>query len=230
MNIILIGPPGCGKGTQAERICEKYGLTYISTGNIIREEIAAGSQIGMRAKALIDSGHFLDDQTVLELVRSTLSKTKSKGVLFDGFPRTLVQASALDHLVNVDVVLDIQVSESEVVRRISSRWMVEINHEQHTFKSKTEADEFVSKNGGPSKAHAFQRDDDKESVVRERLTVYHKQTEPLINYYGKKHKLYIVNGEKTIDGVWYDIKNILDRVEGRSILTMRRPLFLSFKK
>lgn len=228
MHIILIGPPGCGKGTQAERICEKYGLSYISTGNIIRQEIEAKSTIGMRAKALIESGHFLDDQTVLELVRTTLAKTQTKGVLFDGFPRTLVQATALEHLIPIDCVLDIQVSETEVIRRISSRWMVEWNHEQHTFANKKEADEFVKKHGG--QGHEFQRDDDKKAVVGERLKVYHKQTEPLINFYGRAHKLYIVNGEKTIDGVWYDIQNILDRVEIKEIMNSRRPLFLSFKK
>jgi adenylate kinase len=206
MNIILIGPPGCGKGTQAEHICDKYGLTYISTGNIIREEIAARTQIGMRAKALIDSGHFLDDQTVLDMVRSALSKIKN-GVLFDGFPRTLNQAFALEHLIPIHAVLDIEVSEKEVVRRISSRWMVEHNHEQHTFTSKDDADSYVAKNGG----HAFQRDDDKESVVVERLKVYHKQTEPLIAFYGKKHKIYTINGEKSINNVWKDIQNVLNK-------------------
>jgi len=221
MNVILIGPPGSGKGTQAERICEKYGLTYISTGNIIREEIAARSQIGMRAKALIDSGHFLDDQTVLELVRGALLRVKG-GVLFDGFPRTLNQAFALDHLLRIDVVLDIQVSEEAVVKRISSRWMVELNHEQHTFTDKTHADEFVAKNGGK----VFQRDDDKESIVRERLKVYHSQTEPLINFYGKQHKMYIVNGEKNIEGVWRDAQSILDRARIRVIRQMH-PLFLT---
>ncbi len=223
MNIILIGPPGCGKGTQAERACEKYGLTYVSTGNIIREEIEARSQIGMRAKALIDSGHFLDDQTVLELVRNALLRVKG-GILFDGFPRTLSQAFALDHILPIDVVLDFQVSEDVVVKRISSRWMVEWSHEQHTFPSRAEADAFVSKHGGL--CHEFQRDDDKESIVRERLRVYHSQTEPLINFYGRLNKIYVVNGEKSIDGVWQDVQSILDRARIRAIRKMH-PLFLT---
>ncbi|HLP79964.1 MAG TPA: nucleoside monophosphate kinase [Acidobacteriota bacterium] len=206
VNLVLIGPPGCGKGTQAERICEKFGLTYVSTGNLIREEIQANSAIGIKAKELSAQGHFLDDATVLSLVQKKLQSSHN-GVLFDGFPRTLTQAHAIESLIPIHAVLDIQVSEEEVIKRISSRFMVELNHEQHTFTSKSEAETYVKKNGG----HVFQREDDKPNVVKERLKVYHTMTEPLISFYGKKHLLYIVNGEKSIENVWADIQKVINK-------------------
>lgn len=205
MNLILIGPPGCGKGTQAERIVDKYNFTYISTGNLIREEIAEGTELGKRVHDTIEQGKLVEDHTIIELVKKTIQGKNA--ILFDGFPRTLDQAHAIDKLRPVDCVIDIQVSDDEVINRIGRRWMVERNHEQHTFMSEADAKADAVKNGG----EAFQREDDKPDVIKQRLKTYHSQTEPIIEYYGKKHKLFIVNGEKSPDNVWKDIQSIIDK-------------------
>ncbi len=209
MNIILIGPPGCGKGTQADEICRRYKLKYHSTGNLIREEIAKKSTLGTYAKSVIERGELLDDETILRFVKKDLdgiSKKKVRGILFDGFPRKISQAVALEQFSPADIVLDIQVSDTEVIRRISHRWMVEKEHSQFTFVSKHDAEEFVKIHGG----HMFHRKDDTPAVIKNRLQVYHTQTQPIIDFYGKKHKLFIINGEKSISQVTTDIFKILD--------------------
>jgi adenylate kinase len=162
----------------------------------------------------MESGKFVDDQTILGMVVEALKQLsvkggKYKGVLFDGFPRTIAQATALQAITHVDAVLDIQVGDAEVIRRISSRWMVDNHGEQHTFSDKAAADAYVVKNGGK----AFQRHDDTPSVVQDRLKVYHELTEPLLHYYGNKQQLFIINGEKAINRVWKDVKLVLERVK-----------------
>jgi adenylate kinase len=205
--LVLIGPPGCGKGTQAERVCDAYHFEYISTGNLIREEVSHKTALGKRVQAILDEGHFVDDPTIIELVSEHIKKIPD-ALLFDGFPRTLTQAHALDMLTPVTVAIHIEVNDEEVVKRISSRWMVELNNQQHTFLNKTMAEEYVKKNGG----QLFQRHDDKPEVVTERLEVYHNLTEPIIEYYGGLHKLYTINGEKSPDAVYRDIQKIVEKV------------------
>lgn len=207
ITVVLIGPPGCGKGTQAEKICDEFHLHYISTGNLIREEVSHKTTLGKRVQKILDEGHFVDDPTIIELVSEHIKKMPYN-LLFDGFPRTLTQANAIEMLTPVTVAINIEVSDEEVIRRISSRWMVELNNEQHTFMNKTLAEEYVKKNGG----QIFQRHDDKPEVIKERLEVYHKLTEPIISFYGTKHKLYTVNGEKSIQEVFRNIERILMKV------------------
>jgi adenylate kinase len=206
MNIVLLGPPGCGKGTQAEFLMNRYKLKHVAPGDFIREEIHKQSEIGKHVQAVVASGHMIDERIVLELVKSHVPEQSH--LLFDGVPRTLSQAHLLEAYYPVDIVLDIQVSEAEVVKRISSRWAVEVNGEQHTFSGKVAAENFATQTGG----RLFQRDDDKPETVRERLAVYHKETEPLISYYGERHKLFIINGEKAVSVVSEDIARILDKL------------------
>lgn len=206
MNVILIGPPGCGKGTQAQEICHKYNLFYVSTGNLIREEIEKKTSLGLFVKNKIQRGELVDDDTVISLVKKKIQSTK-KGILFDGFPRTLAQAKELESFCTIDYVIDIQVSDEQVISRISHRYMVEKDHSQFTFTSKAQAQKFVDTHGG----HIFHRKDDTPKVISQRLEIYHTQTQPLIEYYGKKHLLFIVNGEKAIPQVTKDIFQILHR-------------------
>lgn len=206
MNIILLGPPGCGKGTQAQNIVSRYDLTHISPGDFIREEIHKGSQIGKQIKETVSSGHMIDEKVVISLIQKHV--TAKNYLLFDGIPRTLHQAKLLEELYEIDMVIDLQVSDAEVIRRISSRWAVEKNGEQFTFMDKESAENYADEFGG----ELFQRADDKPQVVQERLRVYHKETEPLIEHYGLKHKLYIVNGSKSVDNVWADIAKLLDKL------------------
>ena len=216
MNVILVGPPGCGKGTQAQKICELYNLAYLSTGNLLREAIAAKTPLGLKAKGIIDAGKLVDDQTILGIVGQFISQTK-KGILFDGFPRTLVQAAEIDKLLPIDVVVDIEVRDDVVVQRISSRWMVTTTTEQRTFMNKADAQVFADANNGKM----FQRDDDRAEVVRKRLVTYHDQTAPVITHYTASKKLHIVNGEQTIDAVRADIKKVLDEFSGAKVAKIK---------
>jgi len=205
MRIILVGPPGCGKGTQAGHIVNYFDIEHVSTGNMIRQEIAENTELGKHAKNIIDKGHFLSDDIIMGIVHNKLVSLKSKGALFDGFPRTIPQAESFDEMGGVDIVFEIAVSDEEVIKRISQRFMVELNHSQYTFKNKAEAEKFVSIRGGK----LFHRKDDTPKIIQERLSIYHTQTKPLVDYYGKQHKLYIINGEKSINLVWKDIRTIL---------------------
>ena len=206
MNIILLGPPGCGKGTQAANIETQYAVTHISPGDFIREEIHKKSEIGLQIQETVNSGHMISEDVLISLIKKHVSKKDY--LLFDGIPRTLHQAKLLEEQYHVDIVLDLQVPDGDVIKRISSRWAVEVDGAQHTFPDKQSAEAYVDEFGGD----LFQRADDKPQVVQERLHVYHKETEPLIDFYGRQHKLYIINGSKSIDNVWSDIAKILDKL------------------
>lgn len=203
MNIILLGPPGSGKGTQAQNIVTQYALKHISPGDFIREEIHKQSDIGKQIQETVNSGHMIGEDILISLVQKHVSKKDY--LLFDGIPRTLHQAKLLEEHYHIDIVIDLQVHDADVIKRISSRWAVEKDGKQLTFTDKTSAEGYVAEFGGD----LFQRADDKPQVVQERLRVYHKETEPLIEFYGKQHKLYIVNGGKSIDNVWRDIDKLL---------------------
>ena len=206
MNIILLGPPGCGKGTQAEHICHTFHLTYVSTGNMIREEITRQTSLGKHLKNIIDRGDLVSDEIVFELIQQKCHNAK-RGFLFDGFPRTLKQAKLLDAYLEIDCVIELHVSDEEVIKRISQRFMVEKNHSQYTFQNKLDALKFVRIHGG----NLFHRQDDTPEVITKRLAVYHAQTQPLISYYGKQHKIFLINGEKSINQVSEDVEKLLHR-------------------
>jgi adenylate kinase len=185
MRVILLGPPGAGKGTLANAICEKFGIPQISTGDMLRAEIKAGTPLGKQAKKVIDAGQLVSDDIITSLVRERLKQPDSRrGYLFDGFPRTIPQAEAINHEgVAIDHVLEIDVPDEEIIMRMSGRrvhpgsgrvYHVKFNPPQVEGRDDVTGEPLV------------QREDDHEDTVRERLEVYRAQTRPLIDYYRRR--------------------------------------------
>jgi adenylate kinase len=182
MRIILLGGPGAGKGTQAGYITEKYGIPQISTGDMLRAAVKAGTPLGLEAKKVMDSGGLVSDEIILGLVVERIAQPDcEKGFLFDGFPRTEVQAEALKaKSIPVDAVVEIDVDDGEIIRRMSGRRVhLASGRTYHIQFNPPKVEGKDDQTGEP----LIQRDDDKEETVRKRLTVYHDQTEPLIEYY-----------------------------------------------
>ncbi|MGN0463204.1 MAG: adenylate kinase [Acutalibacteraceae bacterium] len=194
MNLILLGAPGAGKGTQAEFICEKLSVPAISTGNIIRAALKNGTEMGLKAKSFIEAGHLVPDDVVIGIIKERLSEDDCKnGFILDGFPRTIPQAQALDEMgIRIDKVIDIEVSDDEIVERMSGRRVCSKCGSTYHVVHRMPAKEGVCDNCGGELA---QRKDDHPDTVVERLRVYHEQTEPLKDYYEKKGILRIVEGQ-----------------------------------
>jgi len=184
MRLILIGPPGAGKGTQAGFITAKYGIPQISTGDMLRAAIKAGSPLGVAAKKDMDQGALVSDDVIIGLVEDRLKQPDCQiGYLFDGFPRTVPQAEALRAAgVPLDFVLEIDVPDEEIVARMGGRWVHLVSG--RTYHVKFNPPKVPGKDDATGEP-LIQRDDDKEETVRKRLQVYHSQTQPLIAYYGK---------------------------------------------
>ena len=187
LKIILLGPPGAGKGTQAQFICRSFDIPQISTGDMLRAAVNAGSELGKRVKAVMDSGALVSDDIIIELVKERIVQDDcSNGFLFDGFPRTIVQAEALiDAQVEIEVVLEITVPDGEIIKRMSGRRIHPGSGRTYHLEYNPPQQPDVDDETGEV---LIQREDDKESTVRERLSVYREQTEPLIGYYGNKAK------------------------------------------
>ncbi|MBL6783214.1 MAG: adenylate kinase [Alphaproteobacteria bacterium] len=187
MIIILLGPPGAGKGTQATRLMDKHGFVQLSTGDMLREAIANGTELGMQAKAIMDAGNLVDDNIILGMIGERLSSGASdKGVILDGFPRTIAQAEGLDAMLaemslGIDHVIEMQVDEQMLADRIVKR--------------AAESDQV--------------RDDDTVEVLQKRLNVYHESTAPIIPYYKDKGRLSVVDGMQAIKTVASAIDNII---------------------
>ena len=197
MNLILLGAPGAGKGTQAEIICEKMSIPAISTGNIIREAIKNGTEVGLKAKSYIDSGNLVPDEVVIGIIKERLEKDDcANGFILDGFPRTIPQAEALDAMgVRIDTVLEIDVADEKVVARLSGRRVCpDCGASYHTEYKKPSKDGVCDSCG----AELIIRKDDKPETVLDRLNVYHSQTEPLKDYYKNCGKLKIVEGQEEV--------------------------------
>ncbi len=182
MRLILLGPPGAGKGTQAQKICECFQIPQISTGDMLRAAVKSGSELGQQLKAVMDSGALVSDELIIKLVKERISESDcASGFLFDGFPRTIPQAQALkDAGVEIDHVVEISVPDSEIVARMSGRRSHPGSGRVYHIKynpPKIEGQDDVT---GES---LVQRDDDKEETVQKRLAVYHEQTSPLIDFY-----------------------------------------------
>ena len=188
LNIVIFGAPGSGKGTQSERIVEKYGINHISTGDVLRAEIKNGTELGKTAKGYIDQGQLIPDELMIDILASVFdSFVDSKGVIFDGFPRTIAQAEALKKMLaergqDVSVMLDLEVPEDELMTRLIKR----------------------GKDSG--------RADDNEETIKKRLTVYHSQTAPLIDWYKAEKKYQHINGLGTMDGIFGDICKAVDSI------------------
>lgn len=187
-NLILFGPPGSGKGTQSDRLVEKYGLIHLSTGNLLREEIANKTPLGIEAKKFIDQGQLVPDEIVIGMVDSFFDKhKKANGFLFDGFPRTVAQALALDKLLtlkktDIAVVLALNVTEEELVKRLLNR----------------------GKTSGRT-------DDTDESVIRKRFSVYTNETSPVADYYKKARKFKSIQGEGSVDEINAALRQAIDK-------------------
>ena len=182
MRIILLGPPGAGKGTQAQFICEQFRIPQISTGDMLRAAVAAGSPLGEQAKAIMESGGLVSDDIIVGLVKERIEEVDCiDGCLFDGFPRTIPQAQAMvDEQIDIDHVLEIAVSDEEIINRLSGRRVHpgsgRIYHVEYNPPKQAGVDDQTGE-------APIQRDDDSEQTVRNRLGVYHDQTRPLVNFY-----------------------------------------------
>ncbi|MGN0550487.1 MAG: adenylate kinase [Acutalibacteraceae bacterium] len=197
MNIIMLGAPGAGKGTQAEKLCEKLSIPTISTGNIIREALRSGTEMGLKAKSYMDEGKLVPDEVVIGIIKERLAQDDCKGgFILDGFPRTIPQAEALDTMgVVIDKVIDIEVADEDIVKRMSGRRVCEKCGASYHLEYKAPKEDGVCDKCAGT---LVQRKDDHPDTVMARLEVYHNETEPLKDYYSKQGKLAIVIGQDDI--------------------------------
>ncbi len=203
MNIILLGAPGAGKGTQATRIEENYNLKHISTGDIFRHHMRQQTEVGMLARSYIKKGQLVPDEVTLRIVEIALKDAGMKDFMLDGFPRNINQAEALDKIVGIDKVIDISVDFDVLTERICGRRnCLECGYTTHVSQLKGGV---CPKCGGEMQ----QRMDDKEETVKSRLTVYSEQTAPLIEYYKSQGKLFTVDGMGTPDEVFGEVRKVL---------------------
>jgi len=182
MRLILLGPPGAGKGTQAKMICEKYGIPQISTGDMLRAAVSADTPLGIEAKKVMDAGELVSDDLILQLVKDRISENDcTSGYLLDGFPRTIAQAEGMKKLgIDVDFVVELQVNDEEIIERVGGRRVHPASGRVYHVKFNPPMIENQDDETGEA---LIQRDDDAEDTVRKRLVVYHEQTAPLIDYY-----------------------------------------------
>ena len=209
MNIIMLGAPGAGKGTQAAVLCEHFGIPTISTGNMIREALKNGTEMGLKAKAFMDEGKLVPDEVVIGIVKERLSEDDcKKGFILDGFPRTIPQAEALDEMgIDIQYVINIDIADERIVNRMSGRRVCEgCGRPFHLVNLKPQKDGICDDCGGT----LVQRKDDHPDTVLARLAVYHKETEPLVAYYEKQGKLVNVPG---VDDVVTTTNAILKVIE-----------------
>ncbi len=210
MNIIFLGAPGAGKGTQAEIISKEFKIPTISTGDIIRQALKSGSEMGLMAKSYIDKGHLVPDEVVIGIVKDRISKDDCKnGFILDGFPRTIAQAEALDSSgVNVDKVIDIEVNDELIYKRMAGRRVCSKCGKVYNvdLDMKPEVDGICD----VCSSALVQRMDDKLETVKERLKVYYDQTHILKDYYDKQGKRFVVDGSKSLEEITENVNKILE--------------------
>ena len=212
MKIIMLGAPGAGKGTQADKICAKYNIPHISTGDIFRANIKNNTELGQIAKSYMDKGELVPDELVVDLVVDRIKADDcTNGYVLDGFPRTIPQAEALDAALaaindKVDYAINVEVPDENIINRMSGRRAcVACGATYHIVHIPTKVDGVCDKCG----AELILRDDDKPETVKNRLNVYHEQTQPLIDYYTAKNVLHEVDGTKAMEDVFSSIVSIL---------------------
>ncbi len=215
MNIILLGPPGAGKGTQAKKIAENYRIPHISTGDILRENISNNTSLGIKAKSYMSRGELVPDELLITIIKDRLSRQDcANGFLLDGYPRTIPQADALQMILTesnkkIDAVLNIEVDDEELIKRLSGRRMCKCGASYHVIFNPPEKTGICNL----CKGKLYQRDDDKEDAIKNRLIVYKKQTQPLIEYYDVKGLIRTIDGGKEIPQIFEDIKKVLERYD-----------------
>jgi adenylate kinase len=205
-SMIILGPQGSGKGTQAKILATSYGLPHISTGDMLREAIAAGTELGKQAKALINEGKLVPDEVVIGIVKERLEKPDcAEGYILDGFPRNIDQAKALDEFADIKYVIELSVPDEVSVSRIVHRRQCKDCGAIYgvDFPPKTEG--VCDKCG----AELYQREDDTDEAVKKRLAIYHDETEPILEYYRPREVVHEVDGTKSVDDVQLELKNIL---------------------
>ena len=215
IHIILLGPPGCGKGTQAQKLIREFGFVQLSTGDMLRAAISKGTEIGMQAKSIIDKGELVSDELVIGIVRDRIFSTECEcGYMLDGFPRTLAQAEKLDQILSdrnqkIDVVFRLCVPDDMAIRRIAGRrfhitsgrsYNIEFNPPKIEGRDDITGEKLV------------QREDDKEKIVQSRLNTYHELTEPLVRYYQKQGILKAIDGTGSPENIYAEIKQTLNEV------------------
>ena len=215
IHIILLGPPGCGKGTQAQKLIREFGFVQLSTGDMLRAAISKGTEIGMQAKSIIDKGELVSDELVIGIVRDRIFSTECEcGYMLDGFPRTLAQAEKLDQILSdrnqkIDVVFRLCVPDDMAIRRIAGRrfhitsgrsYNIEFNPPKIEGRDDITGEKLV------------QREDDKEEIVQSRLNTYHELTEPLVRYYQKQGIIKAIDGAGSPENIYTEIKQTLNEV------------------
>lgn len=218
MYILLMGPPGAGKGTQAERLIEKYGIPQISTGDMFRAAVKNGTPLGLEAKKHMDNGTLVPDEVTIGIVRERLAQPDARdGFILDGFPRTTAQAVALDAIlrelnITLDGIINIAVPNEELIRRTSGRLICRTcGATYHKAFNPPQKAGVCDKDGG----ELYQRDDDQEAVVKERLAVYGQQTKPLIDYYKNNGHYVEIDGLQDMEDVFKDIVTALEKKDGQ---------------
>ena len=207
MNVIFLGPPGAGKGTQAQRICAALNIPQISTGDILRRAMKEETPTGLKAKSYIDAGQLVPDDVIIDIVKDRLAQADCQnGYILDGFPRTVPQAEALEGIANIDAVIELDVADQALIDRLSGRRVClkcgatyHVKHLNGETKCATCGEELV------------QRNDDKAETVLNRLTVYHDQTAPLVDFYQKKGLLKVIDGAQDMDTIF---QSIMDTLKG----------------
>jgi adenylate kinase len=213
MRLVLLGAPGAGKGTQAKKLIDKYGIPQISTGDLLRAAVAAGTQLGKEAKSFMDRGELVPDKVVLGMVQERLGQDDcKKGYILDGFPRNTVQAEALDTMLkglnmSLNAALSVDVPKEDLMKRLTGRRTCgSCNQMYNVYFSPSKKEGVCDKCG----SQLFQRDDDKEETIKRRLDVYEAQTAPLIDYYRKAGILKSVSGAGSIDAIFNEVCSVLE--------------------
>jgi len=201
---IFLGPPGAGKGTQAQRLVEEKGFVQISTGDILREAVKKGTELGKKAKEYMEAGKLVPDEIIIGIIKDKLKELEGRDIILDGFPRTIPQAEALDRMLpevgrKLDGVILFDVPDEEVIKRLSGR----------RVDPKTGKVYHIIYNPPPEGIEVIQRDDDREEVIKKRLEVYHSQTAPLIEYYKKQNKLQLIDATRPPDEVYKELLSVI---------------------
>jgi len=212
MRLIFLGAPGTGKGTQASVLAQKFDIPQISTGDILRKAVAEGTELGRKAKEIMESGGLVSDEIIIGLIKErTAQPDCAKGYIFDGFPRTIQQAEDLDRLLandeSIDAVIYFDVDEEEIIKRLTSRRTCTKCGYNHNMIYDPPVDGDRCRKCG---SQVVQRDDDKEETVRNRLKVYTEKTAPLVKYYKDQEKLHVIDGGQDIDNVRQDIIHLYE--------------------
>jgi adenylate kinase len=215
--VIFLGPPGAGKGTQSKRVAERYGVPHLSTGDMLREAVTKGTELGRKAKPIMERGELVPDDIIMGMVEERLARPDTKtGVIFDGFPRTIPQAEQLDSILarrgfGKPLVVEFHVSPDTLIHRLSGRWTCSVGGETYNVYERPPKMPGICDNDG---GKLIQRSDDRPEVVRERLAAYERQTKPLAEYYRKHAMFETVDGSAGVEEVSRALAAIFKRAEG----------------